>query len=91
MRFEREMQRVAFLLETKARCCVLQCVYNADGLALSDADREALEQAHLRKIELSDAVYVVDVGGYIGEQVRQEIAFAERLGKEILYHSRCGG
>ena len=90
MKFEREMQRIAFLLETKRRWNVLQCVYNVGGLALSGEDRDALEQAHLRKIELSDAVYVVDVGGYIGDQVKKEMAFAGSLGKQILFHSREG-
>ena len=90
MRFEAEMQRIAFLLEIKFGYNVLQCVYNPDALAVTEKDLTALENAHLRRIELSDAVYVVDIDGYVGEQVRNEIAFAESLGKEVIYHSSHG-
>ena len=52
---------------------VLQCVYNTDNLEISEKERSFLENAHFRKIELSDAVYVVDIEGYIGNQVSKEI------------------
>lgn len=87
MRFEKDMQRLAFLLETRHDMSVLQCVYNVDDVDISTADISALEKAHLRKIELSDAVYVADIGGYIGEQVSKEIEYAKSIGKEIIYHS----
>ncbi len=87
MKFEKEMQRIAFLLETKHNSNVLQCVYNIDGLKISEAESNLLEKAHFRKIELSDAVYVVDIQGYIGNQVSKEIEYAKALGKEIILHS----
>lgn len=31
MKFEKEMQRIAFLLETKHDLNVLQCIYNTDA------------------------------------------------------------
>lgn len=43
--------------------------------------------AHYKKIDLSDAIYVVDINGYIGESVRNEINYAEQQGKQIIYHS----
>ena len=88
MKFEKEMQRIAFLLETKHNLNVLQCVYNIDGLKISEEERGFLEKAHFRKIELSDAVYVVDIQGYIGNQVSKEIEYAKALGKEIILHSQ---
>ena len=39
---------------------------------------------HFRKIELSDAIYVVDIQGYIGNQVSKEIEFAKSKEKEIM-------
>ncbi len=90
MKYEKEMQRIAFLLETKEHLNVLQCVYNIDKLEISAAEREFLEDAHFRKIELSDAVYVVDLQGYIGNQVAKEIEFAKHKGKEIILHSQHG-
>ena len=40
-----------------------------------------------KKIEMSDAIYVVNIDGYIGEQVKKEIAFAQKLGKEVILHT----
>ena len=45
-----------------------------------------LEDAHYRKIDLSDGIYVVNMDGYIGTSVKKEIEYAERHGKEVLYH-----
>ena len=90
MRFEKEMQKIAFLLETRYNLNVLQCIYNIDKLDISEKDIVALENAHFRKIELSEAIYVVDIQGYIGNQVAKEIEFAKSLGKEIILHSKYG-
>ncbi len=61
----------------------MQCVYC--GCTPSDEALKALEAAHYRKIDLSDGIYVVNIGGYIGESVRKEIEYARKHGKEILY------
>lgn len=37
------------------------------------------------KIDLSDAIFVVNVGGYIGKSTEAEIEYAREKGKEILY------
>ena len=87
MKFEKEMQRIAFLLEAKHQMNVLRCVYNIDGLDITPMEQISLENAHYRKIELSDAIYVVDIQGYIGNQVSKEIAFAKSRGKEVILHS----
>lgn len=51
-----------------------------------DPDRKAkLDELHLRKIDLADRVLVLNVGGYIGDSTRNEIAYATRLGKRIDY------
>lgn len=44
-----------------------------------------LDALHLRKIDLADRVYVLNVGGYIGESTRREIEYATKLGKPIEY------
>ena len=40
---------------------------------------------HLRKIDLADEILVINVGGYIGDSTRREIAYAEKTGKKINY------
>ena len=88
MRFEEEMKRIAFFLEAKQGYNVLQCVYNVEKFDISQDEIEQLERAHYSKIDLADAIYVVDIGGYIGDQVKKEIEYAESKGKEIIYHSK---
>ena len=40
---------------------------------------------HKRKIDLADGIYVINVGGYIGQSTRSEIDYARRTGKTIEY------
>ena len=47
--------------------------------------KEMLDDMHLRKIDLADEVFVINVGGYIGESTRREIAYAEKTGKTVKY------
>ena len=88
MRFEKEMQEIAYYLETQNGFNILQCVYVASGHEPSKEDLTALELSHYQKINISDGIYVVNIGGYIGDSVRKEIEYAQLHGKEIIYHCR---
>lgn len=57
---------------------------NAHG-AEQEGVKEILDTLHLRKIDLSDYVVVLNVGGYIGESTRNEINYATKIGKKIIY------
>ena len=73
MRFSEEMREIAWDLETRHGMNVLQCVYGPPGAKLSREMLDRLEAAHYRKIDLSEAVYVVDIGGYIGQSVTGDV------------------
>lgn len=47
--------------------------------------KSMLDDMHKRKIDLSDMIYVINVGGYIGESTRSEIEYAICTGKEVRY------
>lgn len=49
----------------------------------STPEKQGLDQLHFRKIDLADAVVVVNVGGYIGSSTHREIEYAESKGKEV--------
>lgn len=53
--------------------------------------KELIDKLHLRKIEMSDEILVLDVDGYIGESTRREIEHATKLGKRIRYLSKEEG
>lgn len=43
-----------------------------------------LDDMHKRNIDMADSIYVINVGGYIGESTRSEIEYAQNHGKR--YH-----
>ncbi len=47
--------------------------------------KEMLDNMHKRKIDMADGIYVINVGGYIGESTRSEIEYAKAHGKEVKY------
>ncbi len=85
MRFSNDIMRIATELEKDKGYCVLQPVYNCDGKALSNSELQNIKKAHYKKIDISDAIFIVNVGGYIGKSVAKEIEYAKSLNKEILY------
>lgn len=40
---------------------------------------------HKRKIDMADAIFVINVGGYIGDSTRSEILYAAEKGMPIRY------
>lgn len=47
--------------------------------------KEMLDDMHKRKIDMADSIYVINVGGYIGESTKSEIIYAKEHGKRIDY------
>lgn len=83
MRFKNEMIKIAAELELNGDV-VIQCIYFPQNKKLSDFELEMLNKLHYKKIEISDAIYVVNVNGYIGTSTRNEIEYARSLNKEVL-------
>jgi len=54
----------------------------ADELA---AIKARLDGLHLRKIDLADEVLILNVGGYIGDSTRRELAYARACGKQVRF------
>lgn len=59
-------------------------------LSVGDWDRSAsattkalLDVLHLKKIEMADEVFVLNVGGYVGESTRREVLHAMALGRRV--------
>lgn len=47
--------------------------------------KEMLDDMHKRKIDMADEIFVINVGGYIGDSTRSEIEYAYTTGKEVRY------
>ena len=52
--------------------------------------KEMLDDMHKRKIDMADSIYVINVGGYIGDSTQSEIAYAIEHGKKVEYLEPVG-
>ena len=49
------------------------------------ATKKMLDDMHKRKIDMADSIFVINVGGYIGDSTRSEIEYAKAHGKKVEY------
>ena len=82
LKFKQEILEMGEYLQLQGNCVLLPIFPTRN---YSNEDVLAMGQMHKEKIKLSDAIFVVNVGGYIGNSTQSEIEFAEKLGKEIIY------
>ena len=59
--------------------------HSGDDEVWTEGTKAMLDDMHKRKIDLADEIFVVNVGGYIGESTRSEIEYAKATGKVVRY------
>ena len=59
--------------------------HSGDNEVWTEGTKEMLDDMHLRKIDMADEIYVINVDGYIGFSTRNEIEYAKRIGKGVRY------
>lgn len=86
LRFKEKMMEITEELELWWNC-VLSCIYlvKKPKEAYTKDEEELLDKLHKQKIDMSDAIFVVNVGWYIWESTRSEIEYAKKHNKEIMY------
>ena len=47
--------------------------------------KEMLDDMHKRKIDMADEIFVINVGGYVGDSTKSEIEYATKTGKKVNY------
>lgn len=69
-------------------CHLLPSWYGAPDHHGAEAEgvAEAMDELHLRKIDLADILAVVTGFGYIGESTKREIAYALAQGMTVSYY-----
>lgn len=60
-------------------------IFHGENIGCTPAQKIALDELHKRKIDIADEVFVLNVGGYVGESTRGEIDYALAHGKPIRY------
>lgn len=58
---------------------------HADNILLTSEEKIRLDNLHKEKINMSDAIYVINKDGYIGESTFSEIDWAYRMKKEVYF------
>jgi len=82
-RFRKEIDEAQRDLTLKGH--LIFTIENLGTMEITDEVESILAVTHRKKIELSDAIYVINVNGYIGESTSNEIKLAKRKGKEVIY------
>lgn len=91
-KFEKKYKFWNFYL-TLSGHIVLSCsiMGHSENKQLDRIHKAKLDVMHFQKIDMSDAIFVINPGGYIGESTEREIIYAEQKGKDIYYLSEFGG
>ena len=85
-RFKDEILTVAHDLTLQGHIVLMPCVFHhADNEELTTEEKIRLDNLHKEKINLSDAIFVVNVNGYIGESTYGEIDWASRMKKQVFF------
>lgn len=59
--------------------------HSADDEVWTEGTKAMLDDMHKHKIDMADGIFVFNVGGYIGESTRNEIAYAKSHGIGVRY------
>lgn len=85
VRFWNKIQEMSERLELENEYVVIGIIPHVIDRDLTEYEKDLLGELHRIKIDLSDAIFVVNVDGYIGESVKKEIKYAKQKEKEIIY------
>lgn len=59
--------------------------HSGDDEVWTEGTKTMLDDMHKRKIDMADEIFVINVGGYIGESTKGEIAYAKSKDIKIRY------
>ncbi len=52
---------------------------------VANSKMQLLKDIHLKKIDMSDEIFVINKNGYIGSSTKSEIEYAVKSGKKVTY------
>ena len=58
---------------------------HAGNMSINGKTKEDLDELHKRKIDISDGVFIINPGGYVGESTKSEIEYAIKQKKDITF------
>ena len=91
-KFYKEFQHWNYILTMRGKIVLSVGFYahateeaHGEHIGCTEEDKIKLDALHKRKIDLADEVFVINLGGYIGDSTRSEIEYANKNGKFVTY------
>ena len=84
-RFKEDFERVNRELTLQGNIVISVGCFGHSGDVFSEADKIMLDDIHKRKIDMADAIYVINKNGYIGESTKSEIKYALEHNKPVMF------
>lgn len=87
LKFQKEMMIVANKMALDGNCILTPTYPVLENIEITEEQLIMLKEAHFKRIDLSDAILVVNVNNYIGNSTNLEIEYAKKSNKEIIYYT----
>jgi hypothetical protein len=66
-------------------CALPDSYFKGPHIGDAEGVKDIVDEVHKRKIDLADEVFVLNVGGYIGDSTRSELEYARARGKTVRF------
>lgn len=84
-RFKEEFERINKELTLAGNIVISLGVWGHAGDTFTEEQKVMLDDIHKRKIDMADAIYVINKDGYVGSSTRCEIGYAIKHGKQVIF------
>ena len=84
-RFKDDFERINKMLTLSGNIVISVGCFGHSGDVFTEEQKVMLDDIHKRKIDMSDAIYVINKDGYIGASTKSEIKYALMHGKQVIY------
>ena len=84
-RFKDEFERINKELTLAGNIVMSVGCFGHSGDTFTEEQKVMLDDIHKRKIDMADAIFVINKNGYIGSSTRSEIEYAKAHAKVIYY------
>lgn len=85
IKFKTEFLKVQEELVLNGNIVFIPNFFSNANVEINSKIKKMLDEMHRQKIDMSDEIYVINVGGYIGESTKSEIEYAKIKNKKISY------
>ena len=87
-KFKKEMNEITEKMALKGNCMLTPIeLTKPNKEAYTKEEALMIDKMHKEKIKLSNAILVVNVGGYLENRTKSEKAHIKSLNKEVLYYT----